>query len=105
MPSVSRAQQKAMHAAAAGHSTIGIPQGVGADFSAADHARGPTKLPEHVKKGKSISVSGERLPKKADDFSTAMKGHGVAKGDGSHKRHPSTSHFGMGPKGNRYSKR
>ena len=46
MPSVSRAQQQAMHAAAAGHSTIGIPQSVGEDFSAADHARGPTKLPE-----------------------------------------------------------
>ena len=37
-------------------------------------------------------------------FTAAMKGHGVAKGDGSHKRHPSTSHYGMGPKGNRYGK-
>jgi len=46
MPSVSRAQQKAMHAAAAGRSTIGIPQSVGEDFAAADHARGPAKLPE-----------------------------------------------------------
>ena len=46
MPSVSRAQQKAMHAAAAGNSTIGIPQEVGEDFAAADHARGPAKLPE-----------------------------------------------------------
>jgi hypothetical protein len=46
MPSVSRAQQAAMHAAAAGNSTIGIPQSVGEDFSAADHARGPAKLPE-----------------------------------------------------------
>jgi len=35
-----------MHAAAAGNSTIGIPQSVGEDFSAADHARGPAKLPE-----------------------------------------------------------
>lgn len=48
MPSVSRAQQQAMHAAAAGNSTIGIPKSVGEDFSAADHARGPTKLPAHV---------------------------------------------------------
>jgi hypothetical protein len=38
-----------MHAAAAGNSTIGIPQSVGEDFSAADHARGPAKLPERVK--------------------------------------------------------
>ena len=37
-----------MHAAEAGNSTIGIPQSVGADFDAADHARGPAKLPEHV---------------------------------------------------------
>lgn len=50
MPSVSRAQQAAMHAAAAGNSTIGIPKSVGEDFSAADHARGPAKLPEHVGK-------------------------------------------------------
>jgi hypothetical protein len=49
MPSVSRAQQEAMHAAAAGHSTLGIPKSVGEDFSAADHARGPTKLPERKK--------------------------------------------------------
>ncbi len=45
MPSVSRAQQKAMYAAANGDSTLGIPQSVGADFAAADHARGPAKLP------------------------------------------------------------
>ena len=50
MPSVSRAQQAAMHAAAAGHSTIGIPQNVGKEWAAADHARGPTKLPEKVSK-------------------------------------------------------
>jgi hypothetical protein len=88
MPSVSRAQQKAMHAAAAGNSTIGIPKSVGEDFSAADHARGPTKLPA-------------KAPKHGD-FTKAMKSHGVAKGDGKHKRHPATSHYGMGPKGNRY---
>jgi hypothetical protein len=37
-----------MHAAAAGNSTIGIPQSVGEEFSAADHARGPAKLPNRV---------------------------------------------------------
>jgi hypothetical protein len=76
MPSVSRAQQKAMHAAAAGNSTIGIPQSVGEDFSAADHARGPTKLPA-----------------RKSDFHKAMQSHGVAKGTGEHKRHPATSHY------------
>ncbi len=45
MPSVSRAQQKAMFAAKSGKSTIGIPQKVGAEFAAADEARGPAKLP------------------------------------------------------------
>jgi len=39
MPSVSRAQQKAMFAAKAGKSTLGIPQSVGEDFVAADKAR------------------------------------------------------------------
>ncbi len=45
MPSVSRAQQKAMFAAKSGKSTIGIPKQVGAEFAAADEVRGPTKLP------------------------------------------------------------
>jgi hypothetical protein len=39
MPTVSRKQQKAMFAAAAGHSTLGIPQSVGKEFAAADIAR------------------------------------------------------------------
>jgi hypothetical protein len=69
-----------MHAAAAGNSTLGIPQSVGADFAAADHARGPAKLPERVSKKKS-------------DFHTAMQHHGVTKGDGDHKRHPASGHY------------
>lgn len=36
MPVVSEAQRKAMHAAASGHSTLGIPKAVGKEFSAAD---------------------------------------------------------------------
>lgn len=81
MPSVSNKQHRAMEAAKSGNSTIGIPQDVGADFSSADEA----------------------MPK--GTFSGAMKGHGVSKGDGKHKRHPSTSHYGMGPEGNKYRKR
>lgn len=48
MPYTSKAQQRAMYAAAAGHSTLGIPKKVGQDFVEA----GPAKphLPEHVKK-------------------------------------------------------
>lgn len=37
-PIVSRAQQKAMYAAASGHSTLGIPKKVGKDFVAAGPA-------------------------------------------------------------------
>jgi len=74
-----------MRAAAAGNSTIGIPKSVGEDFAAADHARGPTKLPAH--KG----------------FTDAMKSHGVAKG--ANRRHPSTGHYNMGPQGNKFTKR
>jgi hypothetical protein len=59
MPSVSRDQQKAMHAAAEGRSTIGIPQSVGEDFAAADHARGPAKLPE--RKGHPASHKSSRF--------------------------------------------
>ena len=36
MPPVSQAQRAAMHAAAAGKSTIGIPKKVGEEFVAAD---------------------------------------------------------------------
>ena len=38
MPSVSRKQQKAMHAAASGNSTIGIPKSVGSEYAKADKA-------------------------------------------------------------------
>lgn len=34
-----------MHAAEEGHSTLGIPQKVGAEFVAADHGRSIKKLP------------------------------------------------------------
>jgi hypothetical protein len=43
MPPVSKAQRRAMRAAAAGKSTLGIPKKVGREFSTADKGR---KLPE-----------------------------------------------------------
>lgn len=50
MPSVSEAQRKAMFAAAAGKSTLGIPKKVGAEFVKADKGG---KLPARApKKGK-----------------------------------------------------
>jgi hypothetical protein len=39
MPSVSGAQHRAMAAAASGHSTLGIPKKVGADFIHADKGK------------------------------------------------------------------
>ena len=42
MPTVSEAQRKAMQAAKAGNSTIGIPQSVGQEFTAADVEGGQT---------------------------------------------------------------
>lgn len=51
MPSVSRAQQRLMHAAARDPTVAkktGVPQKVAKKFVAADHARGKKKLPERV---------------------------------------------------------
>jgi hypothetical protein len=47
MPPVSQKQRAAMHAAASGKSTLGIPKKVGAEFVAADK---PGKLPQYKNK-------------------------------------------------------
>ena len=49
MPPVSEKQRKAMHAAAKGKSTLGIPKKVGKEFSKADKGG---KLPKRAKKRK-----------------------------------------------------
>lgn len=54
MPDLSDAQRRAMFAAKEGHSTLGIPQNVGADFIAADKAAGFPKLPKKVSKTKPL---------------------------------------------------
>lgn len=46
MPVVSKAQNAAMHAAAAGKSTIGIPAHVGREFVKASHGMKVSKLPK-----------------------------------------------------------
>jgi hypothetical protein len=46
MPSVSESQRRAMHAAAAGKSTLGIPKKVGKEFVKADKGG---SLPEKIK--------------------------------------------------------
>lgn len=62
MPMKSKAQSRAMHAAAEGHSTLGIPKRVGKEFAAASHGEKVSKLPERVKrkaKGGAITVRPE----------------------------------------------
>lgn len=48
MPMLSTAQNAAMHAAAEGKSTLGIPQSVGQKFVAHSHGQSLAGLPEHV---------------------------------------------------------
>jgi hypothetical protein len=50
MPAVSKAQNAAMHAAASGHSTLGIPAKVGKEFDKA--TKHVSKLPEYVHRRK-----------------------------------------------------
>lgn len=54
MPAKSQSQFRAMAAAASGHSTLGIPQSVGADFVNASHGMKVGKLPQRVKAGKPV---------------------------------------------------
>lgn len=48
MPVVSQQQNKAMHAAAEGRSTLGIPQAIGKDFVTASHGMHVSALPTRV---------------------------------------------------------
>lgn len=58
MPSVSRKQQKAMFAAASGHSTLGIPANVGRDFAEADMRRAHGGRLTRADRGKMESLRG-----------------------------------------------
>lgn len=59
MPPVSQNQRKAMYAAAAGHSTLGIPVSVGKEFVGADKGG---KLPKRI--NRTAQTSNTSLPKK-----------------------------------------
>lgn len=48
MPMLSQAQNAAMHAAASGRSTLGIPKKVGQEFVAASHGMSVKSLPKKV---------------------------------------------------------
>jgi hypothetical protein len=57
MPAVSKAQNAAMHAAAEGHSTLGIPKKVGRDYVSATHGLKVSKMPEYVHRRKMAHVA------------------------------------------------
>lgn len=68
MPSVSKAQNAAMHSAAEGRSTIGIPQSVGREFSDAQAPGSVKDLPERVHKVNKLRKRGlisDRAAKRA----------------------------------------
>lgn len=50
MPMKSKAQNRAMHAAAEGKSTLGIPKKVGKEFVNAQHGKSVKSLPTRKKK-------------------------------------------------------
>lgn len=52
MPAKSKAQNRAMHAAAEGRSKVGIPKKVGKEFAKAQHVKPVKGLPEKKKSKK-----------------------------------------------------
>ncbi len=77
MPVVSKAQNAAMHAAAEGRSTLGIPKKVGADFVAARHGMNVKKLPARKGKPKRRHTFGSLAPSGVGhDMGTMPRGDG-----------------------------
>jgi hypothetical protein len=64
VPSTSQAQNAAMHAAAEGKSTLGIPNSVGKEFVSADHGRKVGKLPKKVKRAHKLGLISEKQMRK-----------------------------------------
>ena len=60
MPAVSKAQNAAMHAAAEGHSTLGIPKSVGKDYVSATHGKSVSRMPEYVSRRKHAKAAQSR---------------------------------------------
>jgi hypothetical protein len=56
MPMLSKAQNAAMHAAAAGKSTLGIPKSVGAKFVKEQHGKSLKGLPKRKKAGSNFNL-------------------------------------------------
>jgi hypothetical protein len=64
MPPVSEAQRRAMFAAKAGHSTLGIPKSVGKEFADSDPGG---KLPKRKKKSKRAETMYDHPRSKANE--------------------------------------
>lgn len=62
MPMRSKSQNAAMHAAASGHSTLGIPKSVGAKFVSDSHGQNVKALPKRAG-GSSHKKSGDKPPR------------------------------------------
>lgn len=65
----SKAQNAAMHAAAAGRSTLGIPKKVGQEFAKGAHGKSLKRLPSHVRR------QGRKLARRGLISEKAMKAH------------------------------
>lgn len=81
MPVVSKAENAAMHAAAKGHSTLGIPQSVGQEFTADQPPGSVKQLPEHV--GKTLlhgrAIAGAKALHAAGHISEQQRDQHIAK--------------------------
>jgi hypothetical protein len=62
---VSKAQNAAMHAAAAGKSTMGIPKKVGQEYAKGAHGKSMKNLPKHVQKKASKAIKRGLISEKA----------------------------------------
>ena len=69
MPMRSKAQNAAMHSAAEGKSTLGIPASVGRDFVSASHGMSVKKLPQYKK-----PAANPKPPKEPPIFGTLAPG-------------------------------
>lgn len=64
MPSVSKAQFRAMQAAKHGDSTLGIPEDVGAEY--VEETKNPKALPPRIRKGAAKSPKAEAMRRRMD---------------------------------------
>jgi hypothetical protein len=67
MPMKSKAQSAAMHSAAEGKSTLGIPKSVGKKFVSESHGQKVKRLPAHAKSAAKRGLISEKQMKRLKD--------------------------------------